>query len=194
MLNVGITGGIGSGKTTVCCIFEAMGVPVFYADIKAKQLYDKPDIYQKVQEMFGLTVFTDGVIDKKKLASRVFSDKDALQKLNDLIHPVVSAMYDKWSLQYTDKPYVIEEAALLFESGIYKKFDVNVLVTAPVEIRINRIMQRDNNSREAVIQRMENQMSDEEKKLLANKTIINDGSIMVMPQIIKLHSELIEYR
>src|SRR5690349_14484563 len=148
---VGITGGIGSGKSIVCAIFRQLGIPVYEADAEAKKLYDKASVIDEVKKAFGKKgVSADGIIDKNKLAELVFSDSKAISKINEIIHPFVKRQFKEWKKQYREKPYVIKEAAILFESGSDKGCDKIITITAPVELRIRRVVERDNRSREQV--------------------------------------------
>jgi dephospho-CoA kinase len=186
MFKVGITGGIGSGKSTVCKIFETLGIPIFNADSEAKKLLDTKEVKSFYLKEFGDSVFTDGILDRKRIADHIFSDKDALIKVNEFIHPLVKKLFENWCSQNNQQDYVIKEAALLFESGLYHALDYNILIIAPVEIRIERIIHRDNASKEIVLKRINNQWSDEKKIPLANKIIINDDSQALLPQVLEL--------
>ena len=191
MLKVALTGNMGSGKTVICRFFEMLDVPVFYADIEAKKLYTNPAILQKVKALFGKEVFTsDGSVNKKALAVKVFSDKEKLKKLNDVLHPDVHKMFDQWARQHDNKPYCIQEAAIIFETGGYKRFDKTILVHAPEDILLERVMKRDAISRREVLDRLKNQMDQEEKKELADYLLPNDNSTLLIPRILEIHKEL----
>ena len=184
---VAVTGGIGSGKTTICKVFETLGVPVYYADTQAKRLMDyDPELKAAIAGYFGNDIYIDGTLDRRKLAEIVFNDKNALAKLNSLVHPVVARDFDCWSAQQTSR-YVIEEAAIVFESGIEHRFDKIILVTAPDDLRIERVCARDNILPETVRQRMKNQWSEEKKIALADYVIHNDSKNMVIPQVLQIH-------
>lgn len=190
MLKIGITGGIGSGKSTACKVFEILGIPVFYADDVAKQIMViDPLLKSQVKDTFGVESYLeDGSVNRKYLAQIVFNNEQELQKLNKLVHPAVFRAFDNWALGLTSKaPYLVKEAALLFESDSYKMCDQNILVTAPLEVKINRVMQRDNVSREEVEARMSKQWTDEEKIKLANFIIYNDEQHSVISQVLELH-------
>lgn len=192
MLKIGLTGGIGSGKTTVAKIFVSLGIPVFFADSEARKLMEhSPDLIRSVKCSFGDESYIENELNRKYLANVVFSDPVKLKKLNSIVHPAVSKQFETWAVEYTDKPYVIEEAALLFETGIYKSFDYTVLVTAPVSKRIERVMLRDKVSDSEVLKRMEAQMSDEEKIINSHFLIFNDDQNMVLNQTLALHEKLI---
>lgn len=193
MLKIGITGGIGSGKSIICRIFNVLGIPVYDADSAAKDIMvsDKA-LIQAIKGTFGQEAYhEDGSLDREYLAKRVFHDEAELKKLNQLVHPVVIQAAEDWVKQQ-DSPYTLKEAALLFESGSYKKNDFNILVTAPVDIRVRRVMMRDKVSSEQVHARMANQLSDDEKYKLTDYVIINDGVTAVIPQVLRLHAEFLK--
>ncbi len=195
MLKVGITGGIGSGKTMVCKIFEMLGVPVYYADFHAKRLMEtNPAISKGLTRLFGPSIISDGKIERKKLAEIIFNDTDAITAVNNLVHPEVRKDFIEWIKTMSGHDYVIEEAAILFESGAYKLLDFNITVSAPEEMRISRVMARDNISRESVISRINNQMNDQEREKLADAVILNDESDLLIPRILTLHNELINFK
>lgn len=164
---IGLTGGIGSGKTTIANYFKSQGVPLYIADNEAKAILYTPAAIKEVQEAFGDDVMTDDLPDRAKLAALVFNEPDKLQKLNSIIHPKVLEHFKEWLAAHSDAKFVIREAAILFESGRYKDCDKIILVTAPKEIRIKRVMERDNISREKVLERMNAQWDDEKKQRLA---------------------------
>jgi len=193
MLKIGLTGSIGSGKTTIANIFKTFDVPVFYADDVAKKLYQKKSIKIKVIGIFGTKVyFTNGDLNRKYLAEQVFNNKDLLAKLNKIIHPAVLCAFEEWCAQFNNQPYVIHEAAILFETGYFKKMDFTILVTAPEEIRIGRVMQRDNVDQDVVKHRILNQGKDTDKIAKANYVIINNDIIAVIPQVIHIHQDLLK--
>lgn len=174
-LIVGLTGGIGSGKSTIAHYLSQKGIPVYIADEEAKKLLVTPVVAAKLKEVFGATVFTDGVPDRQKLAAAVFGDKQKLDKLNSIVHPEVKKHFDEWLALHRNEKVVIKEAAILFESGSYKGCDKVILVTAPRETRINRVMDRDSTTREAVLARMANQWDDEQKAKLSDYIINNEN-------------------
>ncbi len=193
MLRVGITGGIGSGKTTVCHIFEVLGVPVYYADDRAKHLMQHNDsLVSALKEAFGEEIYKEGILDRPLLASKVFNDKDRLAKLNSLVHPAVAHDALKWQQANLHAPYTLKEAALLFEAGSYKALDKTIVVTAPLEIRVKRVMARDNATEEQVLARIANQWPEEEKVKLADFVITNDGMAALIPQVLHVHRQLLD--
>jgi len=194
-LTIGITGGIGSGKSYIARIFKALGVPFYDADKEAKKLMNtNPVIKNALILEFGKEVYDiAGHLNRAYLASQVFRDKEKLAKLNAIVHPMVIQHGEDWALSQTF-PYSLKEAALLFESGSYEKLDYTILVTAPTDIRIARVMQRDAITREEVLDRINKQLSDEEKQKLADFTIVNDGLTPLLPQILPLHKQFLEGR
>lgn len=193
MLKVGITGGIGSGKSSVCKIFEVLGVPVYYADDRAKALMtEDPDLVAGLIARFGADTYQNGQLNRPYLAEKVFNDKEALAALNALVHPAVAKDALKWHQQYQNAQYTIKEAALLFEAGSYKQLDQVIVVTAPKAIRIKRVMQRDGSTQEQVEARMDNQWPEEKKIELADHIIVNDGEHELIDQVMKLHQQLLE--
>jgi dephospho-CoA kinase len=191
MLKIGITGNIGGGKTTVSKIFEVLGVPVFYADDAAKKvMVEDPILIDALKEAFGVEAyFNDGTLNRKHIASIVFNDEAQLAKLNAITHPAVFRAFDTWVGQVKIAPYVIKEAALLFESTSYKMCDYSVMVTAPLELRIARVMQRDGFTRAEVESRNARQFSEEKKIGLADHVIRNDDTELVIPQVLELHEK-----
>lgn len=190
MLKIGITGGIGSGKTTICKVFETLGIPVFYADTVAKQIMVTDRILiQGVKDAFGLDSYSaEGVLNNKHIAGIVFNDAAELAKLNELVHPAVFRAFDQWVQQVPESaPYILKEAALLFESESYKMCDQNILVIAPQDTKIRRVMERDGVSAELVKARMDKQFSDEEKIKLADHIIYNNETDSLIIQVTKLH-------
>ncbi len=190
MLKIGLTGNIGSGKTTVAKVFELLGIPVFYADDEAKKVMVTDEILiDAIKHTFGAdSYFENGSLNRKHIAGIVFNNDVDLQKLNALVHPAVFRAFDKLEAQ-ANAPYIIREAAILFESGSYKTCDLSILVTAPLEMRIARVMQRDGVSKADVEKREARQLSEENKKQLANDFIINDDKHLVIPQVLALHRQ-----
>lgn len=160
---IGLTGGIGSGKSTIASYFKALGVPVYIADDEARKLMDNPETVKKVQSVFEENVIENHVLDRKKIATLVFSNPQKLEQLNSIVHPEVKKHFISWLKKHKDQPFIIKEAAILFESGSYKDCDKIIVVTAPEEIRIDRVMQRDRVTKEQVLERMKNQWTEEEK-------------------------------
>jgi dephospho-CoA kinase len=190
MLKIGITGSIGSGKSTVAKVFEVLGIPVYYADDAAKKLMNEDEeLKQKIKLRFGNDVYKDGLLDKKHLAEIVFTSPQKLALLNALVHPATIKDAESW-MQKQTTPYCIKEAALIFESGAQEQLDYVIGVTAPAPLRIQRTMQRDGISREEVIARMDKQMDETIKMKLCDFVIKNDEQEMLLPQIIALHEKL----
>ena len=195
MYKVGITGGIGSGKTTVCKVFEVLGIPVFYADTEAKNIMiQDAELIAGVKLAFGEeSYFEDGKLNNKHIAGIVFNNEAELSKLNALVHPAVFRAFDTWEASMNaDVPYTLKEAALLFESGSYKMCDTTILVTAPAEIRIQRVMDRDQVTAEQVKARMHKQLSDEEKVKMADQFLINDEKHSIIEQVLALHHQFLK--
>lgn len=193
MLKIGITGGIGSGKTTVSQLFELLGVPVFYADDEGKNVMTKdPGIKQAIQESLGLDAyFADGTLNRKYIASIVFHDENKLQQLNSLVHPAVFKSFEKWAQSYRNVAYVLKEAALLFEANSYKMCDYTILVTAPLETRIARVIKRDGVSRQQVESRNEKQFTQEQKLAFTDFIIDNSGNELLIPQVLTMHQHFL---
>jgi dephospho-CoA kinase len=190
MLKIGITGGIGSGKTTVCRIFETLGIPVFYADDVAKEVMVKDMILvDGLKEIFGKESYTEGGgLDRKYIANIVFNDHEALSRLNGLVHPAVFRAFDQWLEKIGIKPpYILKEAALLFETGSYKFCDQNILVTAPLEMKLKRVMARDGLTAAEIRVRMDKQLTDEQKMVLSDYIISNDETKSLVLQVLDLH-------
>jgi dephospho-CoA kinase len=187
MLKIGITGGIGSGKSTVCRIFSVMGIPVFEADQVAKQLQNTdPEIRSQLIELFGASVYLpDHTIDRKYLAAIVFNDITLLHRLNAIIHPGVRRTFNEWCL-LQQSPYVLLEAAILFESGLYNLMDKTIVVSTDETERIQRVIKRDNMTEELVRQRIRNQWTDEQRIKLANFVIYNNDNQLIIPQIVEI--------
>ena len=192
MIKVGITGGIGSGKTTVAKIFEVLGIAVYYADDAAKRLMmEDAALKEKIEQAFGKDVYDNGILNRAKLSSLVFNNPEKLALLNSIVHPATIADADKWMQQQTT-PYVLKEAALIFESGSNKMLDKVIGVFTSAEQRIQRVMQRDNISEEAVKTRMNKQMNENEKMRLCDYVINNDENELVIPQVLKIHELLLD--
>lgn len=192
MFKIALTGGIGSGKTTVAKIFEVLGIPVYYADTQAKKLMQtKPELIEKIQMLFGNESYTNGQLNRKFIAQQIFKEKEKLQKLNAIVHPYTIEHADKW-LNEQNTPYAIKEAALIFESGTQGDFDKVIGVFAPKNLRIQRTMQRDDISHEEVKERMMHQIDDEIKVKLCDEVIINDEQKMIVPQVLALHKKILQ--
>ena len=191
MLKVGLTGGIGSGKTLVSKVFERLGIPVFNADIEAKKITNSDaDVIRALQVEFGHDIYIDQEINRKKLASIIFDDTEALKKVNSIIHPKVHEYFNNWCNQQNTL-YVIEEAAILFESNANKSMDFTINVHADELLRINRVVDRDGTTASLVKERMKNQLDDTERMHLADFTIYNDGKQMILPQILEIHYKIL---
>lgn len=192
MYTVGLTGGIGSGKSLVAKIFAHLGIPVFDADTESKKILEEDlQIRDQLTEWFGPDIYKDGRPDRQKLARMIFSNPEKLSRMNALIHPRVMDRFISWCSENQNKPYVIHEAAILFESGFYRHMNTTILVTAPEIIRIARVKQRDKTTEESIRQRMHNQWSDEQKSPLAGYIIQNDGESPLIPKILEIHNKLI---
>ncbi|MBM3915485.1 MAG: dephospho-CoA kinase [Sphingomonadales bacterium] len=190
MLRIGLTGGIGSGKTTVARIFETLGIPVYYADDAAKRLMNQdPALRTALIETFGPLCYKEGVLDRSYLASLVFEDESKREQLNQLVHPATIADANEW-LSKQQAPYALREAALLFESGAAEGLDYVIGVSAPAALRLQRVMQRDQLSEAAVKKRMATQLQDAIKLKLCDFVIVNDERVALLPQVLDLHEKL----
>jgi dephospho-CoA kinase len=191
-LKIGITGGIGSGKTTVAKVFELLNVPVYYADTASKRLYKTDrNLVQKMKAHFGDDIYNGDELNRSRLASIVFNDPSQLQVLNRLVHPPTIKDADDW-LQSQTAPYIMKEAALLFESGSVASLDYVIGVYAPQNLRLKRVMDRDTVSREDVLQRMNRQIDEELKMKLCDFVITNNEQEMVIPQVMALHQQFLQ--
>jgi dephospho-CoA kinase len=191
MFKVGLTGGIGSGKTTVAKIFQLLGIPVFDADASAKQIMNTNEsIKKELITAFGKDIYANEILDRKKLAKIVFNDEKKLSLLNSIIHPHTIKASEDWANQQQSN-YVIKEAALLFESGSNKELDCIIGVLAPKKIRLERVINRDKTSQKDVELRMDKQQDEEITKKLCDYTIVNDEEHLVIPQVLALHQILL---
>ncbi|MGH2642810.1 MAG: dephospho-CoA kinase [Chitinophagaceae bacterium] len=192
MKKIGITGAIGSGKTIICRIFEVLGIPVYYADEAAKRLMQHDHLLRTaIREHFGHETYdSNGNLNKAFLAKVVFNDKEKLDLLNSLVHPVTIRDAEQWA-EKQNAPYVIKEAALMFESEAFHHVDKVIGVSAPEHLRIKRTMDRDHISRGEVLKRMNNQMEEETKMKMCDYIIYNDEQQAVIPQVLKLHEEIL---
>ncbi len=188
MLSIGITGGIGSGKTTVCRIFSVLGIPIFQADKVARKLQNEnPVVKQKLKELFGDEIYSDfGLLNRKKMAEIVFRDSSRLSQLNNVIHPAVHMEFANWKENHSNSVYMLYEAAILFETGSSHRFDYTILVVADEAERIKRVTKRDGAPSEAIQLRIDHQMKDEEKIKLADFILENNDDQLIIPQILKL--------
>jgi dephospho-CoA kinase len=193
MFRVGLTGGIGSGKSTVAGIFEVLGIPVAYADREAKRVMaEDPELRRQLIHHFGEGTYAGGQLNRPYLAAQVFSDKEKLALLNALVHPVTIAAGEKWLEQQEGRaPYAIREAALIFESDSVRYLDFVIGVFAPQTLRIHRVLQRDKLSREEILQRMRSQIDEDIKMKLCDAVIYNDEQHPVIPQVLSLHEKLL---
>jgi dephospho-CoA kinase len=191
MLRIGLTGGIGSGKSTVAQLFELLGIPVYYADDAAKELMNTDEeLKNSIKKNFGTQAYKNNLLDRQYMATVVFNDPEKLKVLNSLVHPATLKDAGQW-MQRQTTPYVIKEAALLFESGADKMLDHVIGVAAPEELRIKRVMKRDGVSREEVIKRLSKQMEEEKKLSLCDFILVNDETQLLIPQVLELHQKLI---
>jgi len=191
MIKIGLTGGIGSGKSTVAKVFEVLGISVYYADDAAKNLMNEnEELKQNIKLQFGTTIYKNNLLDRKALAEIVFNNPEKLQQLNALVHPATLKDAENW-MQRQALPYAIKEAALIFESGAQKQLDYVIGVYAPTPIRIQRTMHRDNVSREEVMARMDKQIDEVIKMRLCDFVIKNDEQELLIPQVITLHQHLL---
>ena len=192
MLRIGLTGGIGSGKTTVARIFEVLGVPVYYADEAAKKLMNREgDLKQQIIHHFGEESYSNNTLNRSFLASVVFSDPEKTKLINSIIHPATLADAATW-MDLQRSPYAVKEAALLFEAGADKYLDLVIGVDAPFELRMQRAIDRDHITEEAVLARMGKQMNEDEKMKRCDIIISNDEKNLLIPQVIKVHERLLE--
>ena len=196
MLKVGVTGGIGSGKSIVCKVFNHLGIPHYSSDAEARNIVNQSrwgGMKQAIQNAFGTQAYDqEGNFDRKKMAELVFNDKTKLEILNAIVHPAVQQHFKLWLLHHQEQKYILKEAAILFESGSYKELDFIITVFAPAELRIKRVMTRDALTLEAVKRVMKNQMSEEEKIKRSHYVIVNDEEELIIPQVLKIHNELLQ--
>lgn len=191
MIKIGLTGGIGSGKTLVSKIFSLLGVPVYNSDERAKWIINNSEEikYQLVQ-LFGEETYLNGKYNTSFVASKVFKNKPFLEKLNSIVHPKVAEDFNQFCSNYKSAKFILKEAAILFESGAYKEMDKVISVVAPIELRLKRVVDRDATNNEEVLKRIENQLSDEERILRSDYVITNDEKSLLIEQILKINSEL----
>ncbi len=188
---VGLTGGIGSGKTTVGKLFMELGIPVYIADIEAKTLMNEAeDLRGAIIRLLGEGAYEQGVLQRQYVASKVFTDKGLLSQLNAIVHPAVATHFRKWC-EAQEAPYVLKEAAILFENEGYKACDSTILVTAPQETRILRVQKRDGSTRKEVLDRIKNQWSDERKQVLADFVINNEDLLKTKQFVKEIHKKII---
>ncbi len=192
MLRIGITGGIGSGKSTVCKIFEVLGIPIYNADAAARRLMNEnQELKKKIIGLFGTDSYKDGELNRPFIASLVFNNKTKLEQLNALTHPATILDALKW-MELQSSPYIIKEAALIFETGSSEHLDLVIGVYTPAPLRIQRIIQRDNVTKEEVLQRMNRQINEDIKMRLCDFVVTNDGQQLLISQVLQLHQQLLE--
>lgn len=186
---IGLTGGIGSGKTTVARIFEVLRYPVFYADDEAKRLYDDAEVRKAVTALFGAAAYAEGKVNRSYLAERVFGNPELLEQLNSIVHPAVRQRFVDWQKDHPAFAH-IREAAILFESGSHADCTLTIAVSAPEELRIERVTDRDGSEASAVRQRMMHQLSDDERRQRADFEIVNDGQQLILPQVLEIDAAI----
>ena len=191
-MRVGLTGNIGSGKSTVCKVFNALGIPAFHADDEARKYYSTEKGIEAVIEKFGKGVLEEGSINFKKIAAIVFHDKEKLEWLNNQIHPFVRQKFEDWETKHPDATYLIYEAAILYETGRYNDMDLMITVSAPEDLRHQRIIERDKVSLEDARAREKNQWEQSKKEELADFIIFNDEKQLVVPQVIRIHNRILQ--
>ena len=190
MLKIGLTGGIGSGKSTICRVFSLLGIPIYTADIEARRLMNEnKELKAGIIATLGKEAYQNGVLNRPFVANVIFNNHNKLNELNGLVHPVVRKDFINW-LALQNSPYVIQEAAILFESGAYRVMDKNIIVDAPIETRIKRVLQRDNTSKEKVQERLNNQKNTDELRPLADFVVYNNDKSLILPQIINIDKKL----
>tara|TARA_B100000886_G_C20423434_1_gene492693 strand:- start:707 stop:1282 length:576 start_codon:yes stop_codon:yes gene_type:complete len=190
MKRIGLTGNIGSGKTIIASCFEVLNIPIFNSDNVAKLLMNKDvNLKQSLIAEFGKDVFLNNELNRKYLSKLAFNDDLVLKRLNALVHPVIQEAFEKWSIQQSGA-YIIKEAAILFESNTYQSLDAIICISCPEEIRLKRILKRNDLSEKEVRQRMSHQWAEEKKISLSDYVITNDNTSLVIPQILSVHSAL----
>ncbi|NUM50382.1 MAG: dephospho-CoA kinase [Flavobacteriales bacterium] len=189
MIKVGVTGGIGSGKSMVCKIFETLQIPVFYADLVAKEIaVNDLQVVEQIKQNFGKNIYTSqGELNRKILSEIVFNSESKLQLLNQIIHPAVAKAFNNFENKNNNAPYIVKEAAILIESGAYKNIDKIIVITAPLKQRIERVMKRDGVLEQDVLQRISKQFPEEKLIQFAHFVVNNKDGAMLLPQIIEIH-------
>lgn len=191
-LQVGLTGGIGAGKTTVSHVFKTMGIPVFNADNAGHQvLNENLEVKFRICNLLGNDAYHEGKPDRSFIAAQVFNNSELREALNSIVHPAVADLYVHWLAAHSTAAYIIKESAIIFEIGLYLKMDANVLVTAPVEMRIRRVLKRNDIAESEIRKRMTAQWSDEKKEALSDFVILNNEKLAVLPQVLRIHNELL---
>ncbi|MEP7170921.1 MAG: dephospho-CoA kinase [Bacteroidota bacterium] len=193
MLKIGVTGGIGSGKSTVCKIFSQLGIPIYYADIEARKLmHSDEELISNLKKEIGEKIYDEfNLLNRKVFAEIIFNNPDAYEKANSFIHPAVKKDFENWIMKNNSATYAIEEAAILFESGANKNMDYVITVSAPEEIRFRRVMLRDDLSEDFVRRISKNQMNEKEKIKLSDFEIVNDDYQLIIPQVLVLHNRFL---
>ena len=189
---IGITGGIGSGKSTIAKVFMSLSYPVYNSDTKAKEFINSnEELINSIKLSFGNDIYNSNGLDRKKMASIVFNNPEKLELLNSIIHPAVGEDFEKW-VDSQNTSFILKEAAILFETGIYRSLHKTILVSAPQETRIERVIKRDNTNQEEVLSRMNNQWSEEKKTELADYVIDNSGDKLVIPQVLEIIKQILK--
>lgn len=183
---IGLTGGIGSGKTTIAHYFHSFGIPIYIADDEAKKLMNSQELKDLVKEAFGESIIENGVVNREKLAKIVFNNPDKLKKLNAIVHPAVQTHFENWLLEHTSDAYIIYEAAILFESGNFKNCDLIITVTAPIETRIERVINRDKSTRDLILKRMDAQWTDAQRISKSDFVIQNQNSVEAKKEVFEI--------
>jgi len=195
MLKIGLTGNIGSGKTTVSRVFESLGIKVFNADIEAKNLYYEENVKQDISKMFGKKVLDkNNNIDFKQLAGIIFNDETKLKQITSYIHPLVVKKYENWLISKQDLPFTIHESAIIYEYSLQNKFDFVICVSAPYELRLQRVLKRDKSNKSQIEERMNNQMDEKTKVKNSDFVIVNDEKKFIIPQVIDIYENLISQK
>lgn len=188
---LGLTGGIGSGKSVIAELFQMMGIPVYDSDARSKILTDTDDeLKEKISCLFGAEIYTNGLLNRQALARKIFGDEKALQAVNALIHPAVERDFRSWVKEHSQFPVLIQETAILFEAGLESHFDQIICVTAPEDVRVERVCKRNNIAPETVRERMKNQISESERRGKSDIIVVNDNIQAVLPQVLKLVQSL----
>ncbi len=193
MIILGVTGGIGSGKTLVCSIISAMGYPIYNADLEARRIIDTDSsLVSSIKTIFGEDIYVNSQLNRKRVSEIVFTNQEKLEKLNSIVHPAVAKHFNEWVLTYSSRTLVVKEAAILFESGAYKGVDKIISVIAPVELRVKRVMERDGFSKDTILSRMQNQFPQEELIKRSDYIIENDGVKLILPQIVRVINDIVK--
>ncbi len=193
MLKIAVTGGMGSGKSVICNLFASLGAPVYDSDAQAKRLMEQdPEVAADIRALLGCQAYCDGKPDKQYIAAKIFADPTLLQKMNGIVHPALFRDFDRWCARHEGAPYVVLESAIIVEIGAMGRFDRLVVVTAPPEVRIARVMKRDSASREQVVQRLSHQTDEAALIAAADYIVVADGQQLELPQVVALHNEFMK--